>query len=164
MADNKKKRKLTTVERTPGYIPPKPIEEQSNVPERIGRPPIEVDYEQVSKLAGIGCTVAEIGAVLGLGESTVWDRLNRDWEFSEAYKRGREEGKETLRRAQWHKAINDGNPAMLIWLGKQILGQKDRAELKHEIDLARERNVAKKAFEAEPKLLEQVFERKDGDD
>jgi hypothetical protein len=29
-----------------------------------------------------------------------------------------------LRKAQYNKAL-EGNPVMLIWLGKNILGQKD---------------------------------------
>lgn len=35
--------------------------------------------------------------------------------------------KTSLRRLQWKKA-SEGNVAMLIWLGKQILGQKERVE------------------------------------
>lgn len=33
----------------------------------------------------------------------------------------------SLRRMQWSKA-KEGNVTMMIWLGKQVLGQKDRVE------------------------------------
>ena len=31
----------------------------------------------------------------------------------------------SLRRAQWNKAVKEGNPALLIWLGKFYLSQKE---------------------------------------
>jgi hypothetical protein len=37
----------------------------------------------------------------------------------------------SLRRMQWEKA-QTGNTTMLIWLGKQMLGQKDRLETSEE--------------------------------
>ena len=36
-------------------------------------------------------------------------------------------GRATLRRLQWQRA-NGGADTMLIWLGKQMLGQKDKVE------------------------------------
>jgi hypothetical protein len=39
-----------------------------------------------------------------------------------------EGGKASLRRVQWHKAIEDKNVVMMIWLGKQILGQSDKRD------------------------------------
>jgi hypothetical protein len=39
-----------------------------------------------------------------------------------------EEGRMSLRRLQWKKA-QEGNTTMLIWLGKQYLGQSDKQEL-----------------------------------
>ena len=38
--------------------------------------------------------------------------------------RGFAAGKMRLRKAQYRKAL-EGNPVMLIWLGKNVLGQKD---------------------------------------
>jgi hypothetical protein len=39
----------------------------------------------------------------------------------------RASGRATLRRLQWQRA-NGGSDTMLIWLGKQMLGQKDKVE------------------------------------
>lgn len=89
---------------------------------KMGRPRIEVDMGLVERLAQIMCTEDEIAAVLAVDKST----LRRQPTFDEVYKRGREVGKSSLRRTQWK--IAQGNAAMAIWLGKQYLGQTDRAD------------------------------------
>jgi hypothetical protein len=88
----------------------------------VGRPKKEIDREQVLELAKIHCTYAEMAAVLNCNESTLKRR------FADLIERGREEGKMSLRRAQFDLALNRKNVAMLIWLGKQILGQTDKVE------------------------------------
>ena len=56
-----------------------------------------------------------------------WFRVNREtlkYNFSDYIEKGRAQLKYRLRRAQIHTALN-GNPTMLVWLGKNILGQSD---------------------------------------
>jgi hypothetical protein len=89
-----------------------------------GRPKIEIDWEDVRKLSLLQCTQNEIASFLGVSVDT----LLRRKEFCELYKKGMEEGRMSLRRLQWKKA-QDGNTTMLIWLGKQYLGQSDKQEL-----------------------------------
>ncbi len=93
----------------------------------MGRPLKEIDPEQVEKLAGIGCTVEEIAHVLDCNERTIRRR------FARALKGGRLNARASLRRKQWETAMGTitraPNPAMQIWLGKQMLGQKDKAEV-----------------------------------
>jgi len=88
-----------------------------------GRPKIEIDLDQVEKLAGLFCTYEEIAAFLGVAINTMKSRKD----FLTVYKRGYENGKCSLRRLQAKKAM-EGNTTMLIWLGKQYLGQRDRLE------------------------------------
>lgn len=78
-------------------------------------------------LAQVRCTSEEITAALNaagykIGLRTVKRR------FGTRIKRLREAGKSSLRRAQWTTALR-GNATMLVWLGKQELGQRDRHEL-----------------------------------
>jgi hypothetical protein len=94
----------------------------------IGRPPCDIDASAVERAASIGCTGEEIAALLGIARSTFYLRMQEDIEVKEAFERGREKGRATLRRLQWHKA-NAGSDTMLIWLGKQMLGQKDKTAL-----------------------------------
>ena len=91
-----------------------------------GRPKKKIDYELVEKLAYIQCTQEEISSILGISTRT----LQRDKEFCRIYKNGMDNGKMSLRRLQW-KAAEKGNNTMLIWLGKQYLGQTDKQELAH---------------------------------
>lgn len=85
---------------------------------RIGRPPAKVDPDQVRTLAGIMCTQEEIAAVVKCSVDTLARR------FADEIKTGRMEGKASLRRHQYQRAVN-GSDAMLIWLGKQYLDQKE---------------------------------------
>ena len=86
------------------------------------RQKLKIDKEKVEQLASFGCTTSEIASVLGWDEATIRKR------FSEYLTKGKEKGKIRLRQMQW-KAADKGNVTMLIWLGKQILGQADKSEV-----------------------------------
>ena len=92
---------------------------------------MEISLAAVRNAASIGCTVEEIAAIVGIGRQTLYDRLDADPALREALECGRDEGKATLRRWQW-QAAKKGDKTMLIWLGKQMLGQRDQQELKHD--------------------------------
>ena len=77
-----------------------------------------IDKKQVEQLAGFGCTNKEIASFFGCSA----DLLEKS--YSEFLTKGREKGKIRLR--QWQmKAAEKGNVTMLIWLGKQMLGQSE---------------------------------------
>lgn len=86
-----------------------------------GRPKIEVPQNSVEELAARGCTVEEIAGILGVGRNTI------DRNFGEQVTRGRNRLAEQLRGKQVDMALK-GNVPLLIWLGKQYLGQRDKAE------------------------------------
>lgn len=88
-----------------------------------GRPKFQIDYQAADRLAKMQCTVTEIAEFLGCSRRT----LERDAEFCRIHKKGLEVGRASLRRLQWKKA-EAGDRVMLIWLGKQYLGQKDKHE------------------------------------
>lgn len=91
----------------------------------MGRPLLDLDEELIEKLASIHCTMEEIASVCKCSVDTLENR------FSETIKEARAKGKSSLRRYQWEGA-QKGNPAMLIWLGKQLLGQKDVSRIELE--------------------------------
>lgn len=80
---------------------------------------LNINPDQVQKLAAIGCTDKEIGEIVGCSHDTLTRR------FKEQLVAGRANGKASLRRKQWEIALG-GNVSMLIWLGKQVLGQTDK--------------------------------------
>lgn len=84
-----------------------------------------MDYTIAERAASIGCTREETAALLGVQRDTLQVHLERDTKLRDALEVGAAKGRATLRRAQWKGAVEEGNPTMLIWLGKQLLGQKD---------------------------------------
>lgn len=93
----------------------------------MARPRKELNSEEVFKLAKLACTHEEIADYFGVSKDTVERRLADDPDFAASYKRGLAEAKMSLRRKQLSVA-NTGNATLLIWLGKQMLNQKDRME------------------------------------
>ena len=79
------------------------------------------EQEQVVRLAEIGCSVKEICYILGKPKSR--DTLTK-W-YGDIIELGRSEGNARLRRVQFKKAVEDEDVKMLIWLGKQRLGQAE---------------------------------------
>lgn len=96
---------------------------------KMGRPRIEIDFELLADLCALYCTRDEICSFLKVDDETLSTRIKeRGYEsFSTYYKKHLGGGKISLRRLQW-KAANEGSIPMLIWLGKQVLGQKDKIE------------------------------------
>lgn len=86
-------------------------------------------FDMVVGMIRIQCTAEEIAGVLGMSTDTLGRRLvERGYaNFADIQERHSAEGKASLRRAQWQKA-QAGNPTMLIWLGKQYLGQRDQVD------------------------------------
>lgn len=133
--------------------------EKKNPPHR---PKIKLDLKQVESLAQIGCTLSEVAAVLGVSLSTVNDRVAKDEAFQTAYKRGTECGKASLRRLQYG-AAKKGNVTMMIWLGKQLLGQRDRIETEDGDARGRYENLMAEVRKVSGNLYEPATEESDDD-
>jgi len=90
----------------------------------VGRPKAQLDLGVIERGASIGCSKDELAALCGFARSTFYKYLAEDPAVQEAIDRGASKGQATLRRLQW-KGAEEGNATMLVWLGKQLLGQKD---------------------------------------
>ena len=95
-----------------------------------GPDPYQVDPAKMEALGRINCTHEEIAAVLGMSVRTFRERLEENPELRHLLEKARDEGKASLRRVQW-KAALAGDKTMMIWLGKNHLGQKDKQEVEH---------------------------------
>ena len=84
----------------------------------------KIDTKALESLAGMGATDEEIAGFFDVNVRTI-ERRKKDPTFVEAMERGRAKGKLNLRRIQLKLA--ETNPAMAIFLGKQMLGQSDHA-------------------------------------
>ena len=113
-------------------VSPRSGKDTSKPRAKIGRPPkLQLDEETLRKIENLGkiqCTTKEAAAVLDVSEPTFIDFLKRHEKAADAFEKGKQSGKASLRRMQL-KSAEAGNVTMLIWLGKQLLGQRDRQEL-----------------------------------
>lgn len=98
-------------------------------PNPVGRPRKEINKEEFEKLCGLHCTEEDIAGWFDISPDTVdrWCQREYGENFADTYKRKCSPGKVSIRRKQMEVAQN-GNPTMLIWLGKTILGQRDNVE------------------------------------
>jgi len=95
-----------------------------------GRPRKEVDWDKVEKMCAIACTGEEIAQILSISYDTLMRRVKEKFgiSFADYYNQKSAMGKMSLRRKQFDLAVNKGDRVMLIWLGKQRLGQADQVQ------------------------------------
>ena len=106
-----------------------PVKKTTDTPAKMGRPPIEIDWKQFDQMCALHCTKKEIAALFFCCEETIENKVMEQWgmTFSAYFEQKSADGKKALRRKQLEVALN-GNATMLIWLGKQHLGQADKIE------------------------------------
>ncbi len=103
---------------------------------KMGRPRIEIDFEELDKLCALQCTQEEIAGWFECSIDTIEARIKEryDMTFPEYFAVKRQGGKISLRRKQYEVAMR-GNTTMLIWLGKQYLSQTDKQEITQDLTL-----------------------------
>ena len=96
-----------------------------------GRKRKTVDWVVFDKLCAIQCTRKELANFFCMDEDTIQAIVKREkgCDFSAYYDQKSVPGKISIRRKQFQIAEN-GHVAMLIWLGKQWLGQSEKIESK----------------------------------
>ena len=83
---------------------------------------LNIDPEKVEMLASFGCSTIEIAKFFSCDESTIRKK------YKEELESGKEQMKIRLRQLQL-KHASLGNTALLIFLGKQYLGQSEKQEV-----------------------------------
>jgi hypothetical protein len=132
---------------------------------KTGRPEILINDEMIRRAeayAAQGLTMPQIASVLGMSQTTLYDKKSKFSEFSEAIKRGKDKGIATITNALFNKARDGDNTAMIFYLKNQA-GWQDRVEKetiiehKHVLDLTRvstnDLNTIERALESA--LIEQ---------
>jgi len=87
----------------------------------MARPKKDINGKSVQRLASYGLNNSEIAEYFEVDESTIRKG------FPEFLTKGRLALKTKLRKAQIRVALK-GNATMLIWLGKNMLGQSDKTD------------------------------------
>lgn len=100
----------------------------------MARPEADIDWKRVDAYLQAHCDGVGIAGLLGISPDTLYRACQRDHKigFAEYAAQKKGEGKELLKAKQFETAMS-GNVSMQIWLGKQILNQKDKAENDHNI-------------------------------
>jgi hypothetical protein len=99
---------------------PKKLKEATYTGIEVGRGENKkiIDPNEVYKLASIGMKNSEIAEWFGIDDSTL------NYNFKQQLLKGKLNLNQSLRKAQISLALS-GNATMLIWLGKNILGQSE---------------------------------------
>ena len=88
-----------------------------------GRKPFDIDERIVFAMAKVGGTLPEIAAHFGCSETVIRKR------FGDLVRQAKASRVIRLRQKQYELAL-EGNVTMLIWLGKQDLGQADESRVR----------------------------------
>ncbi len=99
----------------------------SEAKSKNGKVVFELPIKEFKDLCKLHCTLVEIAGWFDVSEDTIERALRRqlNMTYAEAFKKYSAGGKISLRRSQWLAATDKGNVSMMIWLGKQYLGQKE---------------------------------------
>ena len=93
----------------------------------MARPEKPIDWDLVDRLLEAGCLGTEIAANFDMHPNTFYNKVLEEQKVGftkySAQKKGK--GDSLLRAVQYETAIKDKDRSMLIWLGKQRLGQKE---------------------------------------
>lgn len=96
------------------------VERAARVAEKYDRT-MDPDLRTVIGMAKIGASDEEIAEMFACTATNI--RLK----YFDVLVKSRAQMKRSLRRAQWRLAVDHLDKTMLIWLGKQMLGQRETA-------------------------------------
>lgn len=91
------------------------------------RPQKKIDWKRVNELLEAGCPGTEIAAYFGMHPDTFYKRVESQYKmgFSDYSSQKKSCGDALIREAQYKKATKRLDNTMLVWLGKNRLGQKE---------------------------------------
>ena len=92
-----------------------------------GRKAIQIDLMELEKLSMLQCSDEEIAAWFHVSVRTIQNR-RKQTEFGDSMRRGKAKGCISVRRAQM-RLVEAGNATMAVWLGKNLLGQRDAMQI-----------------------------------
>ena len=101
----------------------------------MGRKKRIIDLEIFESCCEVACTKADICHILSIADKTLdriikehyFDEDGKPLKFIEVYNKCSANARNSLRRAQYKFALK-GNKTLLIWLGKNWLGQTDKTD------------------------------------
>lgn len=106
------------------------LEKKYKNPYRTGRPKKYAKWSVLNELIARRCTCEECAVTMGVSPDTIVRRIKETFglTFAEYYRIKSQLGTASLRSTQF-KLAEEGNVTMLIWLGKNWLGQTDKVDV-----------------------------------
>ncbi len=124
----------------------------------MSRPEKPINWEVVENLLVAGCLGTEIAAQFDMHPNTFYDRVEKQYNlsFTDYSSEKKCKGNSLIRAKQFEKAVKKGDNTMLIWLGKNRLGQKETQEtvIPNQANL----DITHELLEENKKLREQLEE------
>lgn len=124
----------------------------------MSRPEKPINWEVVENLLIAGCLGTEIAAQFDMHPNTFYDRVEKQYNlsFTDYSSEKKCKGNSLIRAKQFEKAVKKGDNTMLIWLGKNRLGQKETQEtvIPNQANL----DITHELLEENKKLREQLEE------
>lgn len=96
-----------------------------------------LDPNQVTALGSLGCTMEDAALVLGVSVAKFRQDMERSKKLRESWERGQAQGRVSLRMRRWRQGemMNSAGVTMNIHLSKHMLGEHEKAELRHEVNI-----------------------------
>lgn len=112
---------------------------------RTGRPPTPIDASKLDVMMQYGATCSEVANEFNCSEDAIVRYIKRNYKMNYAEYSHKKKGSVRMRlRTKQVELALKGNIPMLIWLGKNILGQSDKME--HATQLSEE-DIRKGVFD-----------------
>lgn len=134
-----------------------------------GKPAAKIDWDAVAEMGQAGCTIKETAAAMGVTSQTLslnYKKYRKDLyageyeTLAEYFQAQRSGGDALIKVKQFKKAVKGDNDRMLIWLGKNRLGQSDKREIKADVSAVTVNKLdLNKLTDEELENLEQILTR-----
>lgn len=98
---------------------------------KSGRPNITIDWNKVDQWLHAGSNGVRIAAGLGVFPDTLYRAVEKEFglTFSDYAAQKHAKGEMMIEVAQFDEAVRKRDRGMLIWLGKQRLGQRENQDV-----------------------------------
>jgi hypothetical protein len=96
----------------------------------MARPKAKIDWDEAGEMISAGCDGVQVAAYFGIHPDTLYMACEKELKmgFSAYLQTKRATGDAMLLKTQFELALKEKDRTMLVWLGKQRLGQREKQD------------------------------------